>query len=409
MGVIGFIVIIACKQCDRLVQVEQLSTQQKATCPNCGAHLITCRQNLSQWNMAFAITSLLFLFTSLYPSFISFSQHGLTQQISLWQACILLSEKYNAVLAGLFLFTILLMPVYVCLLTLISHSKLWPKLRLSIARKLTKSFSYITPLNLADIFLVAVLVSAFKLMSLADLTLGYGFWAYVLFVICFIELLTLVDESELWERQQCQFEPVEHLCGQSAMLNKLRRCHICNQLSHEDTCPRCEAKTYFRKPNSMERATIWMLTALILLIPANLLPIMDTINLGQHTPATIFSGIVIMWKSGSYPIASLIFLASICIPIVKAILLFYLIAQTSKCHSPKKASQLYRLLEIIGKWSMIDVFVVIVLVSLVQLGNVLTVEPMIGIVFFTTMVLCQMIAVHSFDPRILWDKYHAYE
>nr|WP_247682375.1 paraquat-inducible protein A [Pseudoalteromonas sp. MMG013] len=400
---------MACKQCDRLVNVAQLGAQQRANCPNCNAHLITCRQNLSQWNMAFAVTSLLFLFTSLYPSFISFSQHGLVQEISLWQASVLLSEKYNAILAGLFLFTILIMPVYVCTLTLISHSKIWSTLSLSLARKLTKSFSYVTPLNLADIFLVAVLVSAFKLMSLAELSLGYGFWAYVLFVICFIELLTLIDESELWERQQCQFEPVPHVCGQTAMLNKLRQCHICNQLSRSETCPRCEAKTYFRKPKSIERASVWMLTALVLLIPANFLPIMDTINLGQHTPATIFSGIIIMWESGSYPIATIIFVASICIPIVKAILLFYLIVQTNKCRSPQRASQLYRLLEVIGKWSMIDVFVVIVLVSLVQLGNVLTVEPQLGIVFFTAMVLCQMIAVHSFDPRILWDKYHAYE
>jgi paraquat-inducible protein A len=402
-------VVIACKQCDRLIHISPLKAQQKASCPNCGAHLMTYRKNVSQWKIAFSLTSLLFLFTSLYPNFIAFSQHGLTQQISLWQASSLLSEKYNAILASLFIFTILLMPLYVCILTLIFHSKLWPMFTLGTARKLTKSFSYITPLNLADIFLVAVLVSAFKLMSLADLTLGYGFWAYVFFVICFIELLTLIDESELWERQQCQFEPVQPLCGQTAMLNKLRRCHVCNQLSHTETCPRCNAKTFYRKPRSLERATIWMVTALILLIPANILPIMDTINLGQHTPATIFSGIVIMWDSGSYPIASLIFIASICIPILKAILLFYLITQTKKCHSPKKVSQLFRLLEVIGKWSMIDVFVVIILVSLVQLGNVLTVEPMIGIVFFTAMVLCQMIAVHSFDPRILWDKYHAYE
>jgi paraquat-inducible protein A len=89
--------------------------------------------------------------------------------------------------------------------------------------------------------------------------------------------------------------------------------------------------------------------------------------------------------------------------------LFFLIRETNRCNSPQRASQLYRLLKVIGKWSMIDVFVVIVLVSLVQLGNVLTVEPQLGIVFFTAMVLCQMIAVHCFDPRILWDKYHAYE
>jgi paraquat-inducible protein A len=116
-----------------------------------------------------------------------------------------------------------------------------------------------------------------------------------------------------------------------------------------------------------------------------------------------------MWQSGSYPIAILIFLASICIPIIKAGALFYLIIQSRRCTHPKRASTIYRWLEIMGKWSMIDVFVVIILVSLVQLGTVLSVEPQIGIVFFTIMVLCQIVAVNSFDPRILWDEFHNHE
>jgi paraquat-inducible protein A len=116
-----------------------------------------------------------------------------------------------------------------------------------------------------------------------------------------------------------------------------------------------------------------------------------------------------MWGSGSYPISILIFIASICIPIIKAIALFYLVSQAKKCSRPKRASQIYRWLEIMGKWSMIDVFVVIILVSLVQLGTVLSVEPQIGIVFFTIMVLCQIVSVNSFDPRILWDKFHNHD
>ncbi|NOU50144.1 PqiA/YebS family transporter subunit [Pseudoalteromonas sp. JBTF-M23] len=396
--------IVACKHCDKLINVGQLGLQQRAICPVCHAHLLNCKSEQQQWLNAFSIASLLFLFSSLYPPFISFSQRGLSQQMSLWDAVILLSEKYSTALALMFIFTILIMPLVVCFLVLITNSTLWSRLNPHNARWIAKALSYIMPLNLADIFLVAVLVSTFKLMSYAELSMGYGFWAYVLFVFCFVELLTLIDASTLWQRQQKQFEPKPLLCGQSALSQSLKQCGVCGQLTSQSHCPRCYAKTFFRKPHTTSRAFAWMLTSLVLMVPANMLPIMNTINLGQNTFATIFSGIVIMWQDGSYPIAIIIFVASICIPLFKAGALFYLLFEAQMCKNPKRASQLYRWLEWMGKWSMIDVFVVIILVSLVQLGSVLTVEPQIGIVFFATMVLCQMMAVHSFDPRILWDK-----
>ncbi|BBN83406.1 paraquat-inducible protein A [Pseudoalteromonas sp. A25] len=401
--------ILACKHCDRLINVGHIGQQQRARCPVCHSHLLSCKNNQQQWLSAFSIASLLFLFSSLYSPFISFAQKGLSQQITLWDAALLLSEKYSTALAVVFVFTILVMPLFMCFLVLLTNSPLWSKLNPHNARWIAKTLSYIMPLNLADIFLVAVLVSTFKLMSYAELSLGYGFWAYVLFVFCFIELLTLIDANELWQRQQKQFEPKPLLCGQSALSQSLKQCNVCGQLTAHEHCPRCYAKTHFRKPQASARAFAWMLTSLVLMVPANLLPIMNTINLGQDTFATVFSGIVIMWQSGSYPIAAIIFVASICIPLFKALALFYLLYEAKMCNNPKRASQLYRWLEWMGKWSMIDVFVVIVLVSLVQLGSVLTVEPQIGIVFFAVMVLCQMMAVHSFDPRILWDKLKANE
>jgi paraquat-inducible protein A len=294
-------------------------------------------------------------------------------------------------------------------LVLLISSHYWQDLNPHNARYLARLLNKTKTLNLADIFLVAVLVSVFKLMSLADIGFGLGFWAYILFVICFIETLSLIDETELWERQQSLFQPVLLHDGKSAKAEKLKQCLTCAQLTRETHCSRCYSRTYYRKPNSQQRAVAWMVTALILLVPANILPIMNTVNLGNNTPATIFSGVVVMWGSGSYPISILIFIASICIPIIKAIALFYLVSQAKKCSRPKRASKIYRWLEIMGKWSMIDVFVVIILVSLVQLGTVLSVEPQIGIVFFTIMVLCQIVSVNSFDPRILWDKFHNHD
>lgn len=401
--------ILACKQCDSLVQVSSLEKQQRAICPCCGSQIVSYQANQQQWLIAFSLTTLLFLFSSLYPTFISFSQHGLVQKISLWQAFDLLAYKYSLVLSCIFMLSVFLVPLIVCLLTLLISSHYWQDLNPHNARFLARLLSKIKTLNLADIFLVSVLVSVFKLMSLADIGFGLGFWAYILFVICFIETLSLIDETELWERQQILFQPVLLHDGKSAKAEKLKQCLTCAQLTRETHCSRCYSRTYYRKPNSQQRAVAWMVTAVILLVPANILPIMNTVNLGNNTPATIFSGVVLMWGSGSYPISILIFIASICIPIIKAIALFYLVSQAKKCSRPKRASKIYRWLEIMGKWSMIDVFVVIILVSLVQLGTVLSVEPQIGIVFFTIMVLCQIVSVNSFDPRILWDKFHNHD
>ncbi|WP_063356207.1 PqiA/YebS family transporter subunit [Pseudoalteromonas luteoviolacea] len=396
--------IIACQHCDHLVSIAQMGKQQRAVCPHCGNVLANCRVDYNQSINAFGLSSILFLLVSLHPHFISYAQHGLKQSISLIEAISLLATNFSALLAGLLSFTILVMPMAALLLILLAHSPLWKHLNPHNARIFVRALMLLKPLNLADIFLVAVLISAFKLTEFAEIEVGLGFWAYVLFVLCFIETLSLLSKEQLWEREQQTFCPDEKTCSPRALQQNLKQCHVCGQLSDSVHCPRCMTKLKFRKTNSLAKSTAWMITAMVLLIPALALPIMDTINLGLHTKATIYSGVEVMWHAGSYPVAILIFVASICIPIVKGIALFYLVYQVRRCTHPKLASKLYRALEFMGKWSMIDVFVVILLVSLVQLGTVLSVEPQSGIVFFTAMVLCQIISVNHFDPRLLWDN-----
>ncbi|WP_440056667.1 PqiA/YebS family transporter subunit (plasmid) [Pseudoalteromonas sp. T1lg65] len=391
--------ITKCPECDQSITFSEQNKGKRLLCPTCHCTLRHVRPLQNQRVIAFSLTALTLLLSSLLPNFISYTQHGINQSVSLWQACVLLAEQYSYFLAGLFIFTILIMPVVVCSLLLLSHTSIWRKVSPHNARYLAKLLHALTPLNLTDIFLVAVLVSAFKLMTFAELSMGSGFWLYVLFVLCFIEAISCLDNDYLWQHQNHKTD------NQSlAISDTAKRCKVCGYVSHDERCLRCYARLHHRKVNSIQRSLAWMLTSVVLIIPANMLPIMDTVSLGIHTPATIFSGVQVLWEDGSYPIASLIFIASICIPIFKAALLFYLLLRIKKPKSPYKATRIYRLLESVGKWSMIDVFVVILLVSLVQLGTVLNVEPEVGVVFFTLMVLCQIAAVNSFDPRLLWDK-----
>ena len=189
------------------------------------------------------------------------------------------------------------------------------------------------------------------------------------------------------------------------------KCHKLNLLCNSDSegkiqCSRCRGFFYQRKPHSLQYTLAWNIAALIAFIPANLYPIMIIYSLGIGDPSTILSGIGQFVDQGLYPIAAIIFTASIIVPLVKIIGLFVLVyrAHTGIRLRPDKHSKFYHVLEFLGPWSMLDVFVVALLVAVVELGFVTSVAAGPAINYFTLTVIFTMIAANSFDPRLLWDK-----
>jgi paraquat-inducible protein A len=163
---------------------------------------------------------------------------------------------------------------------------------------------------------------------------------------------------------------------------------------------------HLRITNSLERTTALLITAIILYIPANVLPIMNTLQLGQGEPATILGGVVILVKMGSYPIAAVIFIASVMVPIAKMLAISYLVwtAYRDVPISPGQRTRLYRITEFVGKWSMVDVFVVAILVALVHLEGLIVIESGAAALAFAGVVVITMLAAHEFDTRLLWDR-----
>jgi paraquat-inducible protein A len=170
-------------------------------------------------------------------------------------------------------------------------------------------------------------------------------------------------------------------------------------------CPRCGSALHARKPNSIARTWALLLAAAILYVPANLYPVMTVISLGQGTPDTILSGVEELAHAGMWPLALLVFFASITVPMLKLIgLTVMLISTQTRSHRRlRDRTVLYRIVEFVGRWSMIDVFMISILVGLVQLGNLATIEPGIGAVSFACVVILTMLAAESFDPRLMWD------
>jgi len=186
-------------------------------------------------------------------------------------------------------------------------------------------------------------------------------------------------------------------------------CHACGQLHRhaegELRCTRCSARMHSRKPDSLARTWALLLAAMILYIPANLLPIMRTGSLFSNESNTILSGIIELWQKGSWDLAVIVFVASILVPLLKfAALLVLLVSVQRKpgWRTPGRA-HLFRMVEGIGYWSMLDVFVVTLLVALVHF-QLTRVDPGPGVVYFGLVVVLTMLASMSFDPRLIWDR-----
>lgn len=198
----------------------------------------------------------------------------------------------------------------------------------------------------------------------------------------------------------------------SALAQSLWQCHDCASLcrapahAHGARCPRCGAPVHPRKERSLERTWAFVIAAIVCYLPANLLPIMKVTSLGKAQADTIMSGVIYLLVHGMWPLALVVFVASVFVPILKlAILLFLLISvHRGSRWRPVDRTRLYRITEAIGRWSMVDIFVVTILVALVHLGALATIEAQLGAVFFGAVVVLTMLAAESFDPRLIWDR-----
>lgn len=188
-------------------------------------------------------------------------------------------------------------------------------------------------------------------------------------------------------------------------------CHVCElvvkrqRFSVEEQCPRCGTTLHFRKPRSVQRCWALLISAYVLYIPSNLLVMMETGSLISYRKDTIMSGILHLWKTGNLLVASIVFIASIVIPLLKLISLSWLllsVQRRSRLH-PKERTRLYRVIELVGRWSMLDVYVVTLLAALVQLGSMAMVKAGPAAIAFGAVVILTMFASMQFDPRLIWD------
>jgi paraquat-inducible protein A len=199
----------------------------------------------------------------------------------------------------------------------------------------------------------------------------------------------------------------------TAMRQGLVLCHGCHRLwrmprlaeGQQAKCARCGGILGYRKTKSLSRCWAWVLTGCVLFVPANLYPVMSVIFMGKGQPDTIMSGVIHLMEAGMYPIAAVVFIASVFVPLVKlvGIVLLLCTVQLGLRLSPRQCTVMYRWIEFIGRWSMLDLFMISILVTLVDLGAIATVTAGAGATAFAGVVVVTMLAASSFDPRLIWD------
>lgn len=393
--------------------IPVLRPGEHACCPRCGHILARRHLHPVQRSIALATAALISLLIAIGFTFISMDTNGLDTQIALPQTAATLVNVRQPLVALIVSATAIILPALYLIGVILMQANVMRRVPRTYSDVIARLFSRLHPWMMADVFIIAALVSLVKLTEIGEVQMGASFWAYCVFAFLLLLTTRSVDIDWLWFRLAGEPPPDTRIrCGHSAAAQQATGCSTCglvNRLDKNRTaahfCIRCGSTLHVRKPRSLEYTWALLLTAGILYIPANAYPMMITTSLGQTHASTIIGGMLELWQHGSEPIAVIIFVASVLVPIIKMLILV-LLSWLAKYPGPLSAQQktwLYRTTELIGRWSMVDVFVVAIMVALIQSGNLMSVLPGPAALAFSAVVITTMLAAMAFDPRLLWD------
>ncbi|MBW8190465.1 paraquat-inducible protein A [Neiella marina] len=398
----------ACEECDHVIADAVAEAGDAVHCPRCHHHISVVHTAPAIAPLAYASAAIMMLIATLMYSFMSFSSAGHTVTMDFAQTLrSLVSYGYNE-LALLLFVTLVIFPIGFLLITVYLHGALLFKLQPIFVRPCLLMLGQSKHWLMVDVFLIGILVSLVKVMGMADVGFGLSFWAFCLFTVLLVKTTIVTDLPWLWQQLVSQPKPVpvenKH---PSALRNGFQLCHYCGNLNAVgvDECPRCDHKVHARKDPKLDRVLALLIASMVLYIPANILPIMDTSLLGGSDPATIMGGVILLWQLKSYPVAMVIFIASVMVPLAKMVAIAWLayVVKSDRSHDPKRQLKLYRMTEFVGRWSMIDVFVVAILAALIRIDGLIAIYPGPATVSFAGVVILTMISAMSFDPRLIWD------
>jgi len=412
--------VSVCPGCDLLLEKTEPSPGHSLICPRCQRRLYKDCRNSVQKTLALAVTGMLLYFPANFYPLLTFDVLGTDATSSVFASTLSMFDQGQNFVGTIVVMTGLAFPL------LILSLLIWVSLGLILEWKchwipdFFRWYQHLTEWAMTDVYLIGIFVTIIKMSHMAEIEYNTGFFCFIGLVMVTIATQTSIDTPLFWKQieDNCT-DPKEKkkfpldITARTGKEAGLVLCHSCHKtmpvselvLEKHQLCPRCGETMHLRKQNSMARSWALVITALILSLPANLLPIMEVEYLGQPEANTIMDGIIYFFQEGSYGIGAVILTASILVPLFKILgmTLILLSIRFHWTHWIKHKSIMFRFIEFIGRWSMLDIFVIALLCALVQFGYLSTINVAPAAFYFTGVVLCTMFAAISFDPRLLWD------
>lgn len=402
-----------CHDCGLFQRVGNLRPGQVAACTRCNAVLRRRRRDSLTTVFAISLAGLLTFAVAAAEPLVAFRLTGQVRQTTLLDLPGGFQAQHMELLAVAVTVTTIIAPLLRFALTIGVLGGLRLQLSRHTLATMARWRAWLRPWAMTEVFLLGLFVAYSRLQALATVEVGIALYALIVLMLLTVWSDAWMDEHAMWEAIGARGAPppptrAEHAPARTAHPIGCNACGLVNQGQEGDSCLRCETRLQHRKPNSIARCWALVLTAAILYVPANIYPVLTVIRLGRGHPSTILGGVVELVEFRMWPLAALVFVASILVPCLKLVGLATLLILTQR-GSPARLedrTRLYRIVDVIGRWSMIDVFMVAVLTALVQMGVLATVTPGLGAVAFCAVVITTMLAAMSFDPRVAWDNAH---
>lgn len=405
--------LIACHVCDALHSIVPVAARGRALCRRCGALLYRNMPHSLDHSAALYLAALvLFLVANSFP-FIALQYGDRVEQSLLGSAGIALQH------AGMFPIGVLVLMTSVVFPFLTIAGKLYLLLPLRLGMRprwmtpVWRMVRALDPWSLIGVFMLGLLVSVAKLQDMAVIVPGVAFYAFIGLLIVSSAAIASFDPAVVWPRIGPSPAPAQSATEiQNASSLGYTTCHVCTLLvakspeGNQVHCPRCGSAVHgMRAAASISTTWALLLSASMLLLPANLYPVMTVTRFGMGEPNTILSGVAHLIADGAWPLGLLVLFASFVVPIGKIVVLAFLLLTTQRRSTwrQRDRSLLYRITEVVGAWSMVDIFLVGILVALVRMDGLAMVYPGIGASFFGASVVLTMMAAQSFDPRMIWN------
>lgn len=400
--------VCECPGCGLLQTVAPLTKGMAAYCGRCSTILHRTTTYPLGHSLALTLAALVLLIMMCSTTLMSVQTAGMQHSAYLLSGPAELVQRNMAAIGAVVVFVTLLAPAGKLLGTLYVLIRLHETTPPSHLRRIFNLAERLRPWSMIEVFVFGVFVAYVKLGDIVHITLDAGVYALLALTIVIIWADSALDREAVWlrldrgaqsDRQGASIQVAHDAVG----------CEVCRLVSaprgEPAHCPRCDAPLHHRKPDSVARTWALVIAAAVLYVPANYYPVLTVMQLGAGAPSTIIGGVEELIASRMYPLAALVFFASIAVPMLKLVgLSIMLVAtQTGRSGWLRDRTRLYHVVRWIGRWSMIDIFMEALLGALVKFGNVITIEPGVGAMAFCGVVILTMFAAETFDPRLMWD------